>query len=152
MTNKCGRTRQRTNNLRDELIWGMNSASEVATVYYYTRRSIRGGSYSTPPIDKAWCIIAPIERLSGYGHFQWKKKSCNHRCPNSIYFHTLFLIIYLSAIERHICRREMSLIGSTSFGFAQNTMHDFSKYRIELIVAFSLTNATKNLESGVRIP
>ena len=23
MTNKCGRTRQRTNNLRDELIWGM---------------------------------------------------------------------------------------------------------------------------------
>ena len=22
MTNKCGRTRQRTNNLRDELIWG----------------------------------------------------------------------------------------------------------------------------------
>ena len=25
VTNKSGRTRQRTNNLRDELIWGMNS-------------------------------------------------------------------------------------------------------------------------------
>ena len=37
----------------------------------------------------------------------------------------LSLIIYLNAIERLICRREMSLIGSTSFGFAQNTMHDF---------------------------
>ena len=35
------------------------------------------------------------------------------------------LIIYLSAMERLICRREMSLIGSTSFGFAQNTIHDF---------------------------
>ena len=34
-------------------------------------------------------------------------------------------LIYLSAIGRLICRREMSLIGSTSFGFAQNTMHDF---------------------------
>ena len=41
------------------------------------------------------------------------------------YFDTLLLIIYLSAIERLICRREMSLIGSTSFGFAQNTIHDF---------------------------
>ena len=62
MTNKCGCTRQMTNNLRDELIWGMNSASELATMYYYTCRSIRGGSQSTPPGDKAWCIIAPIEQ------------------------------------------------------------------------------------------
>ena len=37
----------------------------------------------------------------------------------------------------------MSLIGSTSFGFAQNTIRDFQKYGIELIVALSLTNATK---------
>ena len=50
--------------------WGMNSASELATVYYYTRRSIGGGSQPTPPDDKAWCIIAPIERCSGYRHFQ----------------------------------------------------------------------------------
>ena len=34
------------------------------------------------------------------------------------------LIIYLNAIETLICRREMSLTGSTSFGFAQNTIHD----------------------------
>ena len=61
MTNKCGRTRQKTNNLRDKLIWGTNSASELTTMYYYTRRSIRGGSQSTPPGDKAWCIIALIE-------------------------------------------------------------------------------------------
>ena len=57
MTNKCGQTRQRTSNLRDELILGMNSGSELATVYYYTRRSIGGGSQSTPPGDKAWCIM-----------------------------------------------------------------------------------------------
>ena len=40
---------------------------------------------------------------------------------------TLFLepSIYLSATETLICRKEMSLIGSTSFSFAQNTIHDF---------------------------
>ena len=35
---------------------------------------------------------------------------------------------------------KMSLIGSPSSGFAQNTIHDFLKYRI---VALSFTNATK---------
>ena len=74
MTNKCRQTRQRTNNLRDKLIWRMNSASELATMQYYTRRSIRGGSQSTPPGDKAWCIIVPIEQYSSYRHFQRKKK------------------------------------------------------------------------------
>ena len=53
------------------------------------------------------------------------RKCCNHRCPVSVYFNILLLIIYLGAIETLICRREMSLIGSTSFGFAQNTTHDF---------------------------
>ena len=57
--------------------------------------------------------------------FNEKRKSCNHPCPDSVYFHTLLLIIYLSAIERLICHIEMSLIGSSSFGFAQNTMHHF---------------------------
>ena len=57
--------------------------------------------------------------------FNEKRKSCSHQCPDSVYFHTLLLIVYLSAIERLICRREMSLIGSTSFGFVQNTIHDF---------------------------
>ena len=74
MTDKCGRTRQRTNNVKDELIWEMNTASELTTVYYYTRRSIRGGSQSIPPGDKAWCIVALIERYSGYRHFHGKKK------------------------------------------------------------------------------
>ena len=119
MTNKCRRTRQRSNNLRDELIWGMNSTSELATVYYYIHRSIRGGSQSTPPGDIAWCINVVIDI------FNVKRKSCNHRCPDSVYFHTLLLIIYLNAIGRLICRREPSLIKSTSFSFAQNMMHDF---------------------------
>ena len=126
MTNKCGRTRQRTNNLRDELILGINSTSELATVYYYTRRSIRGGSQSTPPGDKALCIIAPKERhIAVIDIFNEKRKSCNHRCPDSVYFRTLLLIIYLSAIERLICRKEMILTGSNFFGFAENTTHDF---------------------------
>ena len=56
--------------------------------------------------------------------------------------------MYLRNIETLICRREMSLIGSTSFNFAQNTIHDFSKYRIELIVALSSTNATKTKPAG----
>ena len=74
MTNKCGQTKQRTNNLRDILIWGMNSACELATMYCYTRRSIRDGSQSSSPGDKAWCIIAPIERYSGYRLFSMKKE------------------------------------------------------------------------------
>ena len=53
------------------------------------------------------------------------RKFCNHQCPDSVYFITLLLIIYLSAIETLICPRKISLIGSTSFGFAQNTIHDF---------------------------
>ena len=48
----------------------------------------------------------------------------------------------MSAIEALICRRKMSLIGSTSFGFAQNTIHAFQN--TVFIVALSSTNATKN--------
>ena len=44
---QAGRTRQGTNNLRDELIWGR-----------------------TPSGDKGWCIIAPIQRYSSYSYFQ----------------------------------------------------------------------------------
>ena len=43
MKNKIGRTMQRTNNLRDELISGC-----------------------TPAGDKRWCIIAQIERYSSF--------------------------------------------------------------------------------------
>ena len=75
---------------------------------------------------------------------------CNHRCPDSVYFNTVFLSIYLSGIETLTCHREMSLIGSTSFGFAQNNNDTwFSKYPIELIVALFLTNAAKKLENIV---
>ena len=44
--------------------------------------------------------------------------------PFSVYFNMLFSC-YLSAIETLICLREMSLIGSCSFGFATNTIDDF---------------------------
>ena len=49
-----------------------------------------------------------------------------------LYFHTLLLIIYLIAIETLICRREMSLMGPTFFGFAQNTIHDFKNTVLNL--------------------
>ena len=52
------------------------------------------------------------------------KERCNHRFPDSDYFNTLLLIFYLRATETLICRRDMSLIGSTSFSFAQKTIHD----------------------------
>ena len=95
-------------------------------MYYNTRRSIRGGSQYAPPGDKAWCIIAPIEWYSGYRHFQWKKEELQSSMPwFCLFSHAVINYIYLSAIKRLICRREMSLIGSTSFGFTQNMMHDF---------------------------
>ena len=50
---------------------------------------------------------------------------CKHLCPDSVYLNTLLLIIYSIAIKTLICCREMSLVGTTSFGFAQNTIHDF---------------------------
>ena len=54
--------------------------------------------------------------------FDKEKKYFNHLCPDSAYSNTLLLIIYSSYTETLICRREMGLIGSTSLGFAQNTM------------------------------
>ena len=53
------------------------------------------------------------------------RKCCSHPCPDSVYFNALLLIRYLSVIETPVCCTEMSLIGSTSFGFAQNMIHDF---------------------------
>ena len=60
-----------------------------------------------------------------YRYFRKNRKCCNHRCPDPVYFNTLLLIIYLSVIETLNWRRKIRLIGSTSFGFAQNTIHDF---------------------------
>ena len=69
--------------------------------------------------------------------FNEKRKCCNHRCPDSVYFNMLLLITYLSAIETLICHRKMSLIGSPSFSFAQKTIRDFQ------ITVLNWTNATK---------
>ena len=143
MTNKCGRTRQRTNNLSGKLIWWMNSASELATVYYYTCRSIRGGSQSTLPGDKAWCIITPIERYSGYRHFQWKKKVLQSSMPwFCLFSHTV--VNYIFECHLNTClslRNEFNSVYFLRFCTQYDTW--FSNYRIELIVALSSTNATK---------
>ena len=56
--------------------------------------------------------------------FNKNGKGCYHRCPDPFYSNMLLLIIYLSAVET-LSHREMSSIGSTFFGFAQNTIHDF---------------------------
>ena len=100
MTNKCGRTWQRTDNLRDELIWGMNSASELATVYYYTHRSIRAVASLLRQVTKLGVSLSQQNDIAVKDISNKKRKSCNHRSPDSVYFHTLLLIIYLSAIER----------------------------------------------------
>ena len=64
--------------------------------------------------------------------FNEKRKCCNNQCPDSVYFNTLLLIIYFSAIETLFCRKELSLIGSTSFGFAQDTIQDFQNTVLSL--------------------
>ena len=80
--------------------------------------------------------------------FNEKRNCCNHRCPVSIYFYRLLLIIYLRAIERLICRREMSLTGSSSFRFAQNTIHDFQNtYRTHSGIVFDKCH-NKNASTG----
>ena len=125
MTNKCGRTRQRTNNLRDDLIWGMTPPVNwppCITIHVGV-----SGAVASPLCEVTTLGVSLRQKndIAVIDTFNEKRKSCNHRCPDSVYFHTLLLIIYLSAIERLIYRREMSLTGSTSFGFAQNTIHDF---------------------------
>ena len=65
-----------------------------------------------------------------------------------ILFNTLLFILYLSAIKTLVCRREMSLIGSTFFGFAQNTIHDFQN---TVSNSLSSTNATKNKACQVQL-
>ena len=53
--------------------------------------------------------------------------------------------MYLRAIEIHIYPREIECNRVYLICLAQTTIHDFSKYCIELIVALSLTNATKTV-------
>ena len=110
MTNKCWRTRQRTNNLRDELIWGMNSANRITT-----HVGVSGAVASLlRQVTKLGVATRKQNDITVIDIFNEKRKSSSHRCLDSDYFHTLLLIIYLSAIETLICRREMSLIGSTT--------------------------------------
>ena len=54
--------------------------------------------------------------------FSIKTGYSNDRSPYPVYFDTLLLIIYLSAIETLICDREVNF---TSTDFAQTTIDDF---------------------------
>ena len=126
-----------TNNLRKEMTWGWTPSVNWPQLCIHV--GISGAVTSLlRQVTKGWYIIAPIERyIPGRDIFNTKRKCCNHRCRDSVYFHTLFFIIYLSAIETLICRREMSLKGSTSFGFAQNTIHDLKiLYRTHCGIVF----------------
>ena len=73
-----------------------------------------------------WNAIVAIDIFySGYRYFQKKKEEYSYDwCPNPLYFNILLLIIYLSAILKHLfVIQKLTFIGS--FGFAQNTLHDF---------------------------
>ena len=82
----------KTNKLRDELICGMNSASELATVYYYTRRSITGGSQSTPPGDKVGVSLRQQNDIAVIDIFDEKKKK---ELKSSMLFYLILLIFTL---------------------------------------------------------
>ena len=76
-------------------------------------------------MTKAGVLLRQYNDIAVIDIFDKNLKGCNHRCPDSVYFNTLLLIIYLSAFGTLICEREMSVLLSTSLGFAQNTIHDF---------------------------
>ena len=77
-------------------------------------------------VTKVGVSLRRLTDKAGIDIFNEKKRKCrNHRCPDSVYLNKLLLIIYLSDIETLVCLREMTLTGFTSFGFAQNMIHDF---------------------------
>ena len=81
MTNKCGRTSQRTNNLRDELIWGMNSARELATVYYYKHRSISAVASLLRQVTKLGVSLSQQNDKAVRDIFNEKKKELQSLIP-----------------------------------------------------------------------
>ena len=88
---------------------------------------------------RPWNAIAATDNI-----FDKKKEYSYYRYPNSVYFNIPLLIIYLINYRNtYLSLQKLCLIGLTSFGFAQNTLHDFQKYGIELIMTLSSINATK---------
>ena len=87
---------QRTNKLRGELVFGRTRSDDKGWVYHCANRM-----------------------------FQVKTKFSNDECPSPVYFNAPFLIICLNSIETLICHGTIELIGSASFRFAQNMLHDF---------------------------
>ena len=87
---QAGRTGERTNNLRDELIRGR-----------------------TPSDEKKLCAsLHQYNEIAVTDIFNKKGKCCNLRCPDSdfyLFFYTMLLILYSSAIETLICRRDRQI-------------------------------------------
>ena len=53
------------------------------------------------------------------------------------------VVNYIMLSKHSFVRQKLRLIGSTSFGFAQNPLHDFQNTVYELIVELSSAYATK---------
>ena len=124
MTNKCGRTGQRTISRTNGFVGLTLPVNWPPCITIHV--GVSGAVASLlRQVTKLGVSLGKWNDIAVIDIFDEKRKSCNHRCPDAVYFHRLLLIIYLSAIERLICHREMSLIWSTSFCFAQNMMHDF---------------------------
>ena len=128
MTNKSGRTRQQNNNLRNELIWGWTPPGSKRLVYHCSNRT--------------------IELLSIFS--MKKKKVLQSSMPCFCLFsYTVVNYIFECYRKRMSQRNEFNSIFFLRFCTKYNTW--FSKYRIELIVALSSTNATKMKPGNIGI-
>ena len=81
----------------------------------------------------------------------YKRKFSNDRCPDSVHFDTLLLMIYSSDIETLIGHGEIEFYRIYFLRFCTKYVTRFSKYRIELIVVFSSRNATKIYHPEARL-
>ena len=95
-------------------------------------------------VTKGWCIIAPIERYSGYRYIQWKKKVSQSSMPWFCSF-SYAVVNYIFECYRNTYLSERNEFNRVYFlRFCSKYETWFSKYRIELLVALSSTNATNS--------
>ena len=94
--------------------------------------------------DELTKVVSSIAPIAAIDIFNIKEYSYD-RCPDPFYFDTLLLIIYLSAIETLICHKEIEFNRVYFLRFCTKYHTWFSNYHMELIVALSSINATKNI-------
>ena len=78
---------------------------------------------------------------AGMDMFQLKKSIPMIDAQSSLFQYSVVNYVVLS--KHSFILEKLRLTRFTSFSFAQTTIHDFLKYRFELIVSLSSTNATK---------